>query len=292
MRSPLSFPRALVVAALAASAVLVAAPTTSLSAHAAEPVSAAATPAADTCTVSGADLTWGFKESFRSYISGSIAHGEWQVIDGAAYATPAFTWSTATGTTSPGGAPAEVAFTGGIHFTGHDGLLDTTVANPTLVIDSAAHAVLRLDVASVPMDAAMAGDTAMRTLTQVPFVDIDLTGATITATDGGVDIAVTDAPTAITADGFAAFGNYAAGTAFDPISIHVVAACAVQTAVATPVAGPEPTVAAALTSDETDAADIRDTSWGVLVGAAAALAVVAAVVIPIVVTRRRQRAQP
>ena len=203
MRPPLSFRRALAASALVASFFA------ALSSHAVEPAAAAATPAADTCTVSAADLTWGFKESFRSYISGSIAHGEWQAIDGAGYATPAFTWQAATGTTSPEGVPAEIAFAGGIRFTGHDGLLDTTVANPTLVIDSGAHAVLRLDVASVPMDAAMAGDTAMQTLTQVPFVDVDLSGATITPRDGGatgaVEIAATAAPTAITADGLAAY---------------------------------------------------------------------------------------
>src|SRR5690606_23738697 len=42
------------------------------------------------CTVTDAELVWGYKESFRSYISGSIAHGEWTVADGAAYETPNF----------------------------------------------------------------------------------------------------------------------------------------------------------------------------------------------------------
>lgn len=145
----------------------------------------------------------GVKESFRSYISGTIARGQWQTTGDAAYATPAFTWSSRTGTAAPSGAPAEVSFTGGIRFTGHDGLLDTTLADPTLVIDQPGHAVLRLDVSGVTMDAAMAGETTATTSTQVPFVDIDLSGATTSVDGDTVTINAAEAPTAITAEGFA-----------------------------------------------------------------------------------------
>ena len=37
------------------------------------------------CDVVSASLEWGFKESFRGYIDGSIANGEWTVAEGAAY---------------------------------------------------------------------------------------------------------------------------------------------------------------------------------------------------------------
>ncbi|HEV8012740.1 MAG TPA: HtaA domain-containing protein, partial [Pontimonas sp.] len=33
----------------------------------------------DACQVEDVSITWGFKESFRSYISSSIANGSWEV---------------------------------------------------------------------------------------------------------------------------------------------------------------------------------------------------------------------
>lgn len=288
MRSSLTVRHALAAAALVGAVVLAPA-----AAHAASPVPTAAS-ASDACTISDAQLTWGFKESFRSYISGTIAHGQWEPIDGATYTTTAFSWSTATGSTVTGtaaaaGAPAEAALTGGIRFTGHDGLLDTTIANPTLVMDTPTHAILRLDVSGVSMEAALAGDKTATTVTQVPFVDIDLSGATVTPTADGVTITATDAPTAITADGYAAFGNYETGTAFDPITIELAAACATDAAASSPEESATPI--AAVVDDASDAAgDNAATLWGIGAGVVAALAVVGAVTA--VVLRRRKSVAP
>ncbi|MGV8876288.1 MAG: HtaA domain-containing protein, partial [Rhodoglobus sp.] len=55
-----------------------------------------------TCSVSDAAITWGVKESLRSYISGTIAHGEWTVSDGASYSTPNFGWSDGAGALNAG----------------------------------------------------------------------------------------------------------------------------------------------------------------------------------------------
>ena len=47
-----------------------------------------------TCTVQTSELKWGVKTSFRNYISGSIANGEWTTDNGASWAStnlPAFT---------------------------------------------------------------------------------------------------------------------------------------------------------------------------------------------------------
>ena len=48
-----------------------------------------------------ATLTWGFKESFRAYIDGDIANGEWTTSGGATYETPEFSWSDGTGPLRP-----------------------------------------------------------------------------------------------------------------------------------------------------------------------------------------------
>ena len=161
------------------------------------PASAAAT----TCEVTDAVLDWGFKESFRSYISGTIANGEWTVSDGATYETPSFGWTGGTGSV-----PGEVAFTGSIEFTGHGGILDTTISNPRLVFDGSQSATLLLDVSGttqegVPVDARA-----------VEFATVDLAGAT----KGEV---IVEAPAVLTEAGAQAFGTYEAGEPLDPVTV-------------------------------------------------------------------------
>ena len=108
---------------------------------------AAETPAG-ACAVEGGTFTWGVKESFRSYISGSIANGEWQVSDGLAYEVPNFVWSGATGEIDPSTGAGSVSFGGTVHFTGHDGVLDLTLANPTIEFEEDGTVALLLDTKS------------------------------------------------------------------------------------------------------------------------------------------------
>jgi hypothetical protein len=182
-------------------------------------VLAAALAVAPGCAVTDATLTWGFKESFRAYIDGSIANGEWTVSNGAVYATPSFSWPGGTGRYDPATGTGYIDFTGSVRFTGHDGVLDTTIENPTLVLDGAT-GTLWLDVTGVTMDGAMV-DTD-----DVPFVALSSVEVT------GEDAARTlDAGTALTEDGAAAFPNYPAGEAFDPVAVSMTVGktCAAET---------------------------------------------------------------
>lgn len=166
------------------------------------------------CEVESASLTWGFKESFRAYIDGSIANGSWEVADGATYETPTFGFTSEQGRLDPRDPNGSVEFPGSVRFTGHGGLLDTTIANPVLLLRPAGNdALLLLDVTGETMD----GDQVAVTAT--PFVTIDLDGQDLTAVDGVVTI--DEAPTVLTADGEIAFPNYPAGEAFDPISATI-----------------------------------------------------------------------
>ena len=49
------------------------------------------------CEVQDVSITWGFKESFRSYISGSIAQGSWEASGDVGYEIPHFTLTGGTG---------------------------------------------------------------------------------------------------------------------------------------------------------------------------------------------------
>jgi hypothetical protein len=173
---------------------------------------AAALPAqAPGCEVESAELTWGFKESFRAYIDGSIANGEWTVADGATYDTPSFGFPAVAGRIDPRDPNGSIAFTGSVRFTGHGGILDTTVANPVLVVNPDATAVLLLDVSGPTME----GDQV--TVLAAEFVDVDLDGQNLTPVDGIITIDA--APTRLTEAGAVAFPNYEAGAEFDPISV-------------------------------------------------------------------------
>lgn len=214
------------------------------------------------CDVESATLDWGFKESFRAYIDGSIANGEWTVADGATYETPSFGFSSIRGRVDPRLPGGSVHFAGSVRFTGHGGILDTTIENPVLVFGEPA--VLHLDVTGPTME----GDEI--SVTDIPFVTVDLAGQDLTPIDGIITIDA--APTELTADGETAFPNYPAGEAFDPLTITMdVGDCDLS--------------GQPIGSDAGDASD--GMPW--LVPTVAALAALAATAIVVVLAIRRRR---
>ncbi|MCZ4067130.1 HtaA domain-containing protein [Microbacterium sp. H37-C3] len=285
MRSSL-LPRASLGALAAASILLgIAAPASAVGGP--DPAAASSPPA---CDITDATITWGFKESFRSYISGSIAKGAWEPFGGVGYETPAFTWTGGTGSYDPATGAGSIAFPGGIRFTGHGGLLDSTVQNATLELAPAAGRVL-VDLAGVSMESALAGDDTVVTTPQVPLVTLDLAGLESTVSGDALTLAATDAATAITDKGYAAFGNYETGTAFDPLSFTASGVCAA----ATPTAEPSPVVDASPAADAAEAGDDESGSSGALPVAliaaigGALVATVGGTAAAIVAARRKRR---
>lgn len=175
-------------------------------------LAAPAAAASEPCTVKGATLEWGFKESFRAYIDGSIANGEWTVTDPASYETPTFTWSRGTATIDQDAHTAEVTFEGSVRFTGHDGLLDTTIADPIVRIAADGTATVLLDVSGPTME----GDPI--DVDAAEFVEGPI------GQFGAESPQVIELPApALTADGATAFPNYEAGTAFDDATLTIPA---------------------------------------------------------------------
>lgn len=186
-------------------------------------IAAPASAASEPCTVKGATLEWGFKESFRAYIDGSIANGEWTVADGASYATPSFSWSDGAAKIDSDAHTTEVAFHGSVRFTGHDGLLDTTIADPVVRVAADGTATVLLDVSGPTME----GD-------EIDFSDVEFVTGPVdpesVEADGDQRISI-PAP-ALTADGSTAFPNYETGTAFDDLTLSLpsTADCRVELA--------------------------------------------------------------
>jgi hypothetical protein len=205
------------------------------------------------CEVTDATLTWGFKESFRAYIDGDIANGEWTTAGGASYATPSFGWSGGTGSYDPATGTGSVEFTGSVRFTGHDGLLDTSIADPVIRFDGGS-GVLLLDVSGPTMDG-----------TPTDLEGVEFVALPTVEVAGGGAVRTVDAATQLTADGATAFPNYAAGEAFDPISLRL------------PVGAQCP--------PERDAD--RSAGLALLIGGGIVLLLVAAVLVVVIVRRRR-----
>ncbi len=223
--------------------------------------------AAAGCTVEGATISWGFKESFRSYISGTIANGEWTVDGGATYETPLFGWSDGSGSYDAETAEGLVAFPGSITFTGHGGILNTTVSNPQLQFIDETTAILLLDVSGTTQE----GEPV--DLKGVEFVELSLDGAVTLADDV---LTLKDAPAVLLAEGAAAFGTYETGEPFDALSAELPLdpGCA-------EVVAPEETPIA----DEPTGTDAPTLWWAWLIAGLALLAVIAAIIV--VILRRR-----
>lgn len=261
-------------------ALIPASATANASATAATPSAPASVSAA--CVVSDASLTWGFKESFRSYISGSIAKGAWETAGGAVYETPAFTWSGGGDAAGDAAAPDSIGFTGSVRFTGHGGLLDTTIADPTLVVTGPASASLLLDITGTTQE----GEPVAAT--DVPFATVDLTSSPVDLTTGGSHV-IADAPAALTEEGAAAFGTYPAGEILDPLSASFTVACAEPVAAAA-AEGPGPADAASDAGEETAASAASSSSMfagPLLFGSVAAVAAGLAAAAWLLVRRRR-----
>lgn len=216
------------------------------------------------CAVDDATLSWGFKEAFRSYLSSSIANGEWTVADGATYETPVFGFSGGTGGYDAATATGGVAFPGSVNFYGHGGVLDTTISNLTIRFVDADSAVLVLDLSGDTQ----AGETVVEEA--VEFAELDLSAATVSFENGV--LTVTDAPATLTEAGSDSFGTYEAGTELDPVSV--------QLTVSNDCAEAAPAPGDAVES----AADLSWLAWAIPV----ALLVIAGIVVGIVLARRRR----
>jgi hypothetical protein len=170
------------------------------------------------CQVLESEITWGFKESFRSYISGAIALGQWTTSGDVDYTTPVFIFSGGEGALAPDRSSGSVAFEGELLFEGHGGILRTSLGDPTLTLQGPRQATLVFDVTGDTMD-----------MVSVSTDDVEFVTLEWSAGDESLDIAtgewvVTGAKATLTTAGSNAFGTYPSGEEFDPLDLRLVVA--------------------------------------------------------------------
>ena len=156
-------------------------------------------------TIKSANLGWGVRDSFRNYVRGGIANGSWE-LNGTSYSSDAFNWSNGTGTFK--GGKGSISFSGSVRFTGHHGILDTTIANPRLEINGNSGTLYATMNSNDPSGKAT-------NYGEVALLKVDLSGL-----QGSADaVSVNGAATTLTAEGAKAFaGFYDAGKDMAPLS--------------------------------------------------------------------------
>lgn len=156
-------------------------------------------------TIKSANLGWGVRDSFRNYVRGGIANGSWE-LDGTSYSSDAFNWSNGTGTFKNG--KGSISFSGSVRFTGHHGILDTTIANPRLEINGNSGTLYATMNSNDPSGKAT-------NYGEVALLKVDLSGLQSSADA----VSVNGAATTLTAEGAKAFaGFYDAGKDMAPLS--------------------------------------------------------------------------
>lgn len=167
------------------------------------------------CVIVEAGATWGFKESFRAYISSSIAQGEWLVSGDVGYDTPDFVLTSGSGSLAPDLTSGDVSFSGAIEFLGHGGILDTTLGNPSLTMTGTREALLTLDVTGDTMEELRVD------LERVPFATVGWSESDVTLDSESGSWAVQGAVVTLTREGAEAFGTYPPGETLDPLSWNI-----------------------------------------------------------------------
>ena len=156
-------------------------------------------------TIKSANLGWGVRDSFRNYVRGGIANGSWE-LNGTSYSSDAFNWSNGTGTFK--GGKGSISFSGSVRFTGHHGILDTTIANPRLEINGNSGTLYATMNSNDPSGKAT-------NYGEVALLKVDLSGLQ-SSSDA---VSVNGAATTLTTEGAKAFaGFYDAGKDMAPLS--------------------------------------------------------------------------
>ncbi|WP_053387096.1 HtaA domain-containing protein [Leucobacter japonicus] len=171
-------------------------------------------PLASGVVISDGGLNWGVKESFRSYLTGPIAHGSISASGGATFDGSNFHWNAGSGVISDALDTAQIQFPAeaSIHFLGHGGALDVTLSHLAIQIESPTKAVLVADAAGVALSGEAYDLHAMRVATMTLNQPVIASG---TATWSA-------APTVLAPEGVPVFANfYTAGTAMDPVTFSV-----------------------------------------------------------------------
>ncbi|MET9660620.1 HtaA domain-containing protein [Streptomyces sp. NPDC006510] len=198
-------------------------PTTNPSAKptSAAPPSPSATgkPAADTPgEIVDGTLDWGVKKSFRTYVTGPIAHGRVETTAGATASGDGYRFPDATGRFDAAKQTLNAEFHGKVRFLGHEEngayTLDLSLTGMEIQVNGT-KGTLIADVSTKDRTT-----RKVSTYTGLAVADLKLPKGELTTENGVVNISAV--PATLTADGTKAFGGmYRAGEQLDALTVAV-----------------------------------------------------------------------
>ncbi|MFF2012481.1 HtaA domain-containing protein [Streptomyces sp. NPDC058195] len=243
-------------------------------------------------------LDWGVKESFRTYVTGPIAHGKAETAGGATASGDGYRFPDATGRFDAEKQTLNAAFDGTVRFLGHEEngayTLDLSLTGMEIRVNGT-RGTLFADVSTK--------DRTTKKVSAYPglaVADLRLPGGALAARNGVVRLSAV--PATLTADGTKAFGGmYGAGEKLDALTVAVALDKDAELPGATGPAGATPATGGSGTADGLaggsvgggsvgGAGALASTGSGVPAGAllAASGVVVAAGAGAVVVARRRR----
>src|SRR5699024_2748259 len=162
---------------------------------------AAAPASAAEGAVSDATLSWGVRDSFRSYVEGPIAHGQ-ITTSGVTESGAGYDFTGGAGLADPEAGTAAVSFPGSVHFQGHESsdpgvyILDMLIENVQVEVAGPDEMYLVADLTSRPFES-MTEPSDLETHADVRLVSVAADAATA---DGALLVAA-GAAAALTEDG-------------------------------------------------------------------------------------------
>ncbi|MDT3767989.1 HtaA domain-containing protein [Gleimia hominis] len=161
--------------------------------------------------VTAGSMSWPLRSSFTSYIRGSIAKGGWDLSNGATWSGSAFGFQTGGGLYDKAKKQGTLHFKGTVHFTGHKGILNTKISNPSVQINGNSGAIY-LNISSAGIDGKVVN------YGRIHFANVALSNVTAS----GNQLSVSASSVNLTAKGAAGFaGFYEVGEKMDNFSLSV-----------------------------------------------------------------------
>ncbi|MCX4677730.1 HtaA domain-containing protein [Streptomyces sp. NBC_01433] len=184
----------------------------------AKPSSTATAPVTNPGAVLDGTLNWGVKKSFRTYVTGPIAHGKAETSGGATASGDGYRFGGATGRFDAGKKTLDAEFDGKVRFLGHkEGdayTLDLSLANLEIRANGTSGKLIA-DVSTKDRET-----KKVTRYTDLSVADLKLPAGALTAKDGVVNLS--GIPATLTADGTKAFGGmYAKGERLDALTVAV-----------------------------------------------------------------------
>ncbi|MFE7354522.1 HtaA domain-containing protein [Streptomyces sp. NPDC057543] len=173
---------------------------------------------ADQGAIVDGTLDWGVKKSFRTYVTGPIAHGKVETTAGATASGDGYRFPDATGHFDAGKQTLDAGFDGKVRFLGHEEngayTLDLSLTDVKIQVNGTKGRLIA-DVSTKDRET-----KKVTTYTGLAVADLKLPKGALAARNGAVTLS--SVPTTLTADGTRAFGGmYQAGEPLDALTVVV-----------------------------------------------------------------------